>query len=465
MRFIFVHGTGVRRERHEQLTRLVTTKLTDRFPGARVEAPYWGGVHGATLAAGGASIPGVDGVRGAESWAPLDEEAAAWQLLLADPLCELRVLAEITAAGDDGLGMPGVRGAGEEVAAGLAELTLEPAPPALPAASGGGRASEAATASGHAPDAATASGHAPDAATAPAPASTTAMTPAPALTERTALLRATGLAPHYPGAVQAVAYSAEFTQACAATHDAVAARELVAVTARAVVAAALRAAGDDALCTGDERDRLADLIGDRLGGTGRFPGGRAAAVLGTLALKLTVQPALDLWRPPLTGGTVPALGDILRYQARGRPLRDSLARLIAASDEPPVVIGHSLGGIALVDLYALAAAGPPGEAPPPTPTLLVTVGSQAPFLHELGALTGLPPAADRLPPGFPNWLNIYDRKDLLAYRAEPVFPGDPRVTDHEVRSRQPFPLSHSAYWKLDAVYDRIRTGIEAGAER
>ncbi|WP_158708932.1 hypothetical protein [Streptomyces sp. NRRL S-920] len=616
MRFIFVHGTGVRRERYEQLTRLVTAKLTDRFPGARVEAPYWGGDHGATLAAGGASIPGVDGVRGAESWGPLDEEAAAWQLLLTDPLCELRVLAQIAAAGDDGLGMPGVRGAGEEVAARLAELTLEPAPtlpPAPPAAPGGGRASEvaaaggrvsevaaasgrvseaaaaggrvsevapasgrvsgvaaagdrgaeaagaggrgaevapaggrvsevasassrvsgvapasgrvseaapagdrgaeaaaaggrgadvvpaggrasevasasgrvseaaaaggrvsevaaasgcaaeAAAASGHAAEAAPASSHAPDAATAPA---APAPTPAPTPTERTALLRATGLAPHFPGAVQVVAHSAEFTRACAAAHDAVAARELVAVAARAVVAAVLRAAGDDALCTGDERDRLVDLIGDRLGGTGRFPGGRAAAVLGALALKLTVQPALDHWRPPLTGGTVPALGDILRYQARGRPLRDSLARRIAASDEPPVVIGHSLGGIALVDLYALAAAGTPGEAPPPTPALLlVTVGSQAPFLHELGALTGLPPAADRLPPGFPNWLNIYDRKDLLAYRAEPVFPGDPRVTDHEVRSRQPFPLSHSAYWKLDAVYDRIRTGIEAGAER
>jgi hypothetical protein len=30
-----------------------------------------------------------------------------------------------------------------------------------------------------------------------------------------------------------------------------------------------------------------------------------------------------------------------------------------------------------------------------------------------------------------------------------------------VNSKQPFPLSHSAYWKLDTVYDRIAEEIEA----
>ncbi|MEH0580057.1 hypothetical protein QBA54_37470 [Streptomyces sp. B21-108] len=176
-----------------------------------------------------------------------------------------------------------------------------------------------------------------------------------------------------------------------------------------------------------------------------------------MALRLTTQPALDHWRAPLTTGSAPALGDILRYQTRGRPLRDYLESVIKESSEPTVVIGHSLGGIALVDLYALAAID---RRPLPEAQLLVTVGSQAPFLHELGALTGLPPTAG-LPPGFPRWLNVFDRKDLLAYRAEPVFPGDPRVIDHEVSSRQPFPLSHSAYWKLDALYDRIAEEIEA----
>ncbi|MET7698550.1 hypothetical protein [Streptomyces sp. NPDC005485] len=406
MRFIFVHGTGVRRERYEKLADLVSTGLRARLPKAELESVYWGDAHGAELSAGGASVPGADRVRGAEgAGSPLDEETAVWALLLADPLCELRVLAECAAASEDELEAPGVRGVGSQVAERIDELTADMAP----------------------------SG------------------------EFALLFEATGLAGSYPSAVEQVAVSAEFADACGAVADAPGLSELVSATARAVVAGALAGAGDEAWCTGDERDKLVDLVVARLGGTGRFPGGRAAAVLGALALRLTTQPALDHWRTPLTARAVPALGDILRYQARGGPLRDHLERVITSSPEPAVVIGHSLGGIALVDLCALAAIG---QTATPRPHLLVTVGSQAPFLHELGALTGLPPSAG-LPPGFPRWLNIYDRKDLLAYRAEPVFPGDPRVTDHEVSSRQPFPLSHSAYWKLDAVYHRIVEETEA----
>ncbi|MGW2058393.1 hypothetical protein ACWCOZ_31545 [Streptomyces sp. NPDC001840] len=430
MRFIFVHGTGVRRERYDRLSALITTALAKRFPDASFVPCYWGGTHGATLSAGGRSIPGIDGTRAADGGpvaGPPDQEAAEWLLLLTDPLCELRVLAELPEDEDDGLGMPGVRSAGEMVAGLLTALSTElpsaePPPTALPAAE------------------------------------------LPSSDELFVLLRATGLDTHYGPALAEVAGSAEFGEACAVALDVPASREVATAASRAVVAAALAAAGEDALCTGDERDRLVDLIADRLGGTGRVPGGRAAAVLGTLALRMTTQPVLDLWRGPITRNNVPKLGDILRYQARGGPLRDYLSELItgdadpAGPAEPTVLIGHSLGGIALVDLYALAAME---QSPLPKPELLVTVGSQAPFLHELGALTGLPPTATALPPGFPRWLNIYDRKDLLAYRAEPVFADDPRVVDYEVSSRQPFPVSHGAYWKLDAVYDRIAEEIEA----
>ncbi|OMI90873.1 hypothetical protein BSZ07_05605 [Streptomyces sp. M1013] len=44
---------------------------------------------------------------------------------------------------------------------------------------------------------------------------------------------------------------------------------------------------------------------------------------------------------------------------------------------------------------------------------------------------------------------------LLTFLAEPVFPGDARVSDHEVSSGQPFIPWHSTYFKLDSVYDRI----------
>ncbi|MFG2976143.1 hypothetical protein ACGFYY_24585 [Streptomyces sp. NPDC048331] len=429
MRFLFVHGTGVRRERHDRLFALVRERLTAGFRGAAVDSCYWGDRFGATLGAGGRSVPGLrPGPQGAAP-DPVDEETAEWALLLADPLCELRVLAEVGRPGagghdrgrdgghgadahadeaadhEDDFAMPGVQAAGARVLALLG--ALPPAPP---------RTGD----------------------------------------ELGALLHGTGLAAGYAAALDSTADSAEAARAAARAADEPQARELATALARAVTAAALAtAATDGADCTAAERDRLVELLTTRLGGDGRVPGARAAAVLGRLALRVTTQPLLDARRGSLTVGATPVLGDILRYQSRGHELRAFLHARITADPGPTVLIGHSLGGVALVDLLALAAAR--GEAVPGA-ELLVTVGSQAPFLHELGALTALEPGA-KLPYGFPRWLNVYDRHDVLSYLAEPVFPGDARVTDHEVRSRQPFPACHSAYWKQDALYERIEQAV------
>ncbi|MEV7442616.1 hypothetical protein AB0O22_15900 [Streptomyces sp. NPDC091204] len=413
MRFLFVHGTGVRRERHDRLFALVRERLTARFPDAAVESCYWGDRFGATLGAGGRSVPGLRRPGPDAEPDPVDAETAEWALLLADPLCELRVLAEAgwesrdsgnDDAQDDGFAMPGVQPAGARVLGLLA--AIPPAPP---------RAGD----------------------------------------ELGALLHGTGLAAGFAAALETTARSAEAARAGARAADEPQARELATALARAVTAAALALAGAEADCTGAERDRLVELLGTRLGGDARVPGARAAAVLGRLALRVTTQPLLNAWRGSLTVGATPALGDILRYQARGHDLRTFLHTRIAADPAPTVLIGHSLGGIALVDLLALAAAR--GEAVPGA-ELLVTVGSQAPFLYELGALTALEPGA-KLPYGFPRWLNVYDRQDVLSYLAQPVFPGDPRVTDHEVGSRQPFPACHSAYWKQDSLYERIEQAV------
>lgn len=82
----------------------------------------------------------------------------------------------------------------------------------------------------------------------------------------------------------------------------------------------------------------------------------------------------------------------------------------------------------------------------------MTVGSQAPFLYESGSLPTLEHPAP-LPPHVPDWLNLYDRRDLLSYLGEGLFPG--RVTDTPVDSRQPFPAAHSAYWTNPAVFRHI----------
>ncbi|MFE2131227.1 hypothetical protein [Streptomyces amritsarensis] len=420
MRFLFVHGTGVRRARHDRLFALVGERLTARFPDAAVDSCYWGDRFGATLGSGGRSVPGLKPAAGAAPHPSdgIDAETAEWALLLADPLCELRVLAEAgwpsgagggagawdDAVEDDPFAMPGVQPAGTRVLATLAGLP--PAPP-----------------------------HPGD--------------------ELAALLHGTGLAADFPAALEAAARSAEAARAAERATGDPQARELATALARAVAAGALAAAGAEADCTGAERDRLVELLTTRLGGDARVPGARAAAFLGRLALRVTTQPLLNARRGSLTAGATPALGDILRYQARGHELREFLHARIAADPGPTVLIGHSLGGIALVDLLALAAAR--GEAVPGA-ELLVTVGSQAPFLYELGALTALEAGA-KLPYGFPRWLNVYDRQDVLSYLAAPVFPGDPRVTDHEIASRQPFPACHSAYWKQDALYERIEQAV------
>jgi pimeloyl-ACP methyl ester carboxylesterase len=108
-----------------------------------------------------------------------------------------------------------------------------------------------------------------------------------------------------------------------------------------------------------------------------------------------------------------------------------------------VVVAHSLGGIACVDLLVKQRIDI---------RLLVTVGSQAPFLYEIGALSSL--LHDQpLPPHFPPWLNIYDPRDLLSYIGAKVFPG--RVSDVKVNNRQPFPEAHGAYWTNPQVWSAI----------
>ncbi|MEU8951884.1 hypothetical protein [Streptomyces sp. NPDC048489] len=404
MRFIFVHGTGVRRERFDDLFRWIRGGLDERFPDADVAPCYWGDIFGSSLSAGGASVPGVATTRGADD--PGETEAAEWVLLLTDPFCELRVLSALGSV-DDGLGMPGVQSVGERVADSIRKVPRDLSSDSFDA------------------------------------------------DELTVLLQDTNVIEGYSAALDALMDSDEFRDACAAAHDDFAAAELTTAASRAIVALLLSGAGESVVCTGDERDRMVDLLSSRIGGTARGPVLRASGVLVKLGLRWAPQSVLDRKRGEFTSAGASAVGDILRYQARGGPLRDHLAELIGQSPEPPVVIGHSLGGIALVDALALAAV----RQQPLSVRLLVTVGSQAPFLHELGALAGLPPGAT-LPPGFPRWLNIYDRRDVLSYLAGPVFSGDPRVSDHEVHSRQPFPISHSAYWKLGAVYDRIGEALQ-----
>jgi hypothetical protein len=140
--------------------------------------------------------------------------------------------------------------------------------------------------------------------------------------------------------------------------------------------------------------------------------------------------------------------DIVLYQRAGDRIRkvvaDKLTEALARGG-PVVALGNSLGGIILVDLLA--------QPDSPKPTLLVTVGSQAPLLATFGALEPLERNGQLRP--FTPWLNVFDRRDLLGFVASRVWP-DPGITDHEVNLGVGFPDAHGgAYLNNADVFKAI----------
>jgi pimeloyl-ACP methyl ester carboxylesterase len=154
----------------------------------------------------------------------------------------------------------------------------------------------------------------------------------------------------------------------------------------------------------------------------------------------------------------PVAGDILLYQANGKQIRGLIREQVLELKTPVVLLGHSLGGVACVDLLM-----DPDEAELRTRVkMLATVGSQAPYFYEINALSSLEYGEKtELPTYFPWWLNIYDRGDFLSYVGTRLFPN--RIEDREVRTHQPFPQSHSAYWSRKDTYEHLVKAIHEHA--
>ncbi|WP_405507760.1 hypothetical protein [Streptomyces purpurascens] len=360
----------------------VAAGLTALREGLRIVPYYWGGTHGATLAAGGVSLPAEPGgtVRGLAEGDSDDASPDAWAALYTDPYAEL-VLA---AAG--------------------APRVVERPPGSLP------------------PDQAIRAGLSTLAARGDAPAAELG----PGLARAAA-----DLAAHPLLAPAAVALAPD---------------DLAVLAARSLTARVIADALDsDAplVPVGDSRDAVADRLGVALGaqprGTERGVRSLVLRVAGSAASRAVVRR-----RRALTEAAHPAAGDILRYLSRGEAVRAELRDLVTGLEPPVTLVGHSLGGIIALDTLI--------SAPLPQVRLLVTAGSQGPFLYESGSLPSLEHPAC-LPSHVPDWLNLYDPRDLLSYLGGGLFPG--RVTDVAVDSRQPFPASHSAYWTNPEVYRHI----------
>jgi hypothetical protein len=199
-------------------------------------------------------------------------------------------------------------------------------------------------------------------------------------------------------------------------------------------------------CLGPREAAPWDPIVKKLGGFGSAALG-VAAYAGSLAF----TPYVNLRRGRFSQTATPIAGDILHYQCRGKEIRKLIRNRLIDLPSPVVVLAHSLGGVACVDL--LIKRDLRDRIP-----LLITVGSQAPYFYEINALHSLKyKETARLPDHFPQWVNLYNRRDFLSYTGAKVFPG--KVEDCPVEPLHPFPQSHSAYWTTRATYDCIRKAI------
>ena len=385
---LFVHGTGVRKASYEWTAAQIAAGLQSVAPAVRLEPCLWGDAHGAKLALGGASIP-----KFSPSLAPSDADrtVALWELLARDCFFELR---ELVASGPRGLSAPAER----EHKAALSQALESLADDVDTLRVLGGRA----------------------------------------------------LTIQWRESVAAVA-SAQVTKEVVGAVARVDTTLRLAVSRAAVAALQQRLAEDNvAVLPVDLRDRLVEQCLDKVGG--RDLGGISdwtKAKLWGLALRWANAKA-KRERDSLFSAASPVAGDILLYQARGDEIRRFIAKRISECGDDVVVLAHSLGGIACIDLLV--------KRSMPQVKLLVTVGSQAPLLYEIGALGSLRVGRE-LPGHFPKtWLNFFDCGDLLSYAAEKVFPG--RAKDHEVMSGQPFPHSHSAYWDDQTLWQVLGTHLQ-----
>jgi len=149
------------------------------------------------------------------------------------------------------------------------------------------------------------------------------------------------------------------------------------------------------------------------------------------------------------------LGDTMYYLARGQQIRDYVRSEIRDLPGPIVLLTHSLGGTIMVDLLAEEIFHPKGDWLKKV-KLLITVGSQVPYLYALNALCKL--SRDQHLPAtlFPRWINLYDPRDPLSFPGHEIFDEiEVKVEDRRIDSKKLFPQSHRHYWENEQTYDFI----------
>jgi hypothetical protein len=388
--FVFIHGTGVREPAYTHAFNRISEQLKRRRGRIRMFRCFWGADYGTRLFANGASIPGFETKRDPNALLT-DEEyiIGLWSLLYQDPLFEVRILAMREEGAEF---VPGVQ-PGQELD--HAVRTLAPSP------------------------------------------------------ELRMVLIEAGLDTVFDEARKTLLTEVDYEDMIEKAAEPLTEYRIAvarALVAQSVVLAQAKHGVGSVILPAWLRDELVDRLVTELGGRERFISSWVQKKMIGVVKRIATN-RIDRWRGIFSEEASGAAGDILMYQAHGQGIRRFIRQTIETLDGPVVVIAHSLGGIAAVDMLIET----PIEKPPIR--LLVTVGSQAPLLYELNALVSMPyDPHGRLPKHFPPWLNIYDERDFLSYKGSGIFS---EVHDMSVNNGQPFPESHCAYWGNDKVWDAI----------
>ncbi|MEH1845370.1 MAG: hypothetical protein V7L25_10325 [Nostoc sp.] len=382
---IFVHGTGIREREYNEIFQIIEQKIHAQRPDIKIAPCLWGAL-GAKFNDNRASVPLEDATL-ALSQKEEDTDIVLWGQLYRDPLYELRL------------------------------LSLKPNESGNPFGEQPGDILESRVAS---------------------------LTPASQLQAK---LQEAGIAEVFEPAREAIIHSEPYHQTLLTVSESDLS-EYYPPIARAIVAQAMFISEQQEkfppiFTDAQLRDKVVELLTLALT--------EAELGLGGWLLKPVFELAQHGGtnyvrgnRLGLTDKISPMPGDILLYQTRGEKIRAFIQQQIEEAEPPVVLIAHSLGGIACVDLLV--------QQQLSQVELLVTVGSQAPFLYEINALYSLE-YGQLLPEHFPQWLNIYDLRDFLSYVGNRIFPE--RVQDVVVDSKQPFPRSHGAYWTNTKTWEAI----------
>jgi hypothetical protein len=235
--------------------------------------------------------------------------------------------------------------------------------------------------------------------------------------------------------------AAAAAEVAASPEFAVADGDAVALIDAAVTAAAARAAvplGPAGVALDPVGRVKVALSASIMGGVGII-GTTTADLSGATAVWVSEQ--LAKHRTAMMQANIAVAADILFYQRHSAEISQHVRGEIRALAPPRLLLGHSLGGIILVDTLFGA------DAVPIDVDLLVTFGSQAPLLAALEAFGPVRPG------GIP-WLNIWTRFDFVSFLAAGLWPG--AVTDFEIPSTIGFPQAHGTYYDSPEFYAAIR---------